>query len=278
MEVIEIEQKLRINNHDSQYWLANWFYFIYDNKIFGLRVDCFGNNNKKILDGSETLNMTTDTYLVSYNIASQLKFLKNNFIDTPIFNRNNIKFSRFVADWASGSSSDYYGLYFQIPNDNFSECIISIYNIWHSFARNQKLLMDNNPDYKEKYMMEGGSLKNIFQLLELLEESLSFTISNNIINITNEYNYRKYNSDDSFIRPKIKNLRMRREPSLNSEVLGYMADSLYQIVIIGKEDKIDGIKGNWLLIKPGNSNNLTWVFSGYTRKATEKEIFNYFPH
>jgi hypothetical protein len=41
----------------------------------------------------------------------------------------------------------------------------------------------NNPDYKEKYMLEGGSLRNIFQLLDILEESLSFTISN--------INYRK---------------------------------------------------------------------------------------
>jgi len=238
IEVVKIDQKLRINNYDSQYWLANWFYIIYDSKYFVFLVDCFGSNNKKLLDGSEKLNMTTNTYISKYNIADQLKFLKQ----------------------------------------NYSECIISIYNIWYSFAKNQQLEMDNNPDYKEKYMLKGGSLKNIFQLLEILEESLSFTISNNTIKIINGYNYKKYNSDDSFICPTIKNLRMRREPSLNSEVLGYMSDTLYEIIIIGNEINIDGIKGNWILIKPENKNNLSWVFSGYTRKATEEEIFNHFPH
>jgi len=276
IEVIEINQSLRINKYDSQYWLANWFYFIYDNKYFTLQVNCFGSSNKRILDGSETLKMTTGTYLVKYNITDQLKYLLHNYNETPIYNKNKIKYSRFVSNWASGTTSDYYGLYFQIPNDNFTECIISINNVWGSFANVQELEMGNNPDYKEKYMLKGGSLKNIFKLLEILEESISFVISNKIINITNGYNYNKYKSDDSFICPTIKNLRMRKEPSLNSEVLRYMADTLYQIIIIGNELTIDGIKGNWILIKPENRNNLTWVFSGYTRKATKKEIYDHF--
>jgi hypothetical protein len=55
-----------------------------------------------------------------------------------------------------------------------------------------------------------------------------------------------------------------------------MKNEIYQIIIVGNELEIDGIKGNWILIKPGLGNNLTWVFSGYTRSATEEEIYSYF--
>lgn len=273
IELVSISQKLMIKDDKSQYFIWNQIDFIFENKYFSIAINCYGNSNKKILEGSKTYNMETGTYYASYNIADQIKDLKQNFIHMPLFNKNNVKYSKFVSDWPSGRTSDYYGLYFQMPNNDFSECIISINNIWYSFAKNQRLQIGNNLDYKELYMKEGGKLQAIFQLLELFENSITFSISNNAAKIDN---YEKYESDYSYIIPTIRNLRMRREPSLNSEVLGYMLNKIYQVIIIGDEAVIDGIKGNWILIRPAIGNDLSWVFSGYTRKATEEEIDYYF--
>jgi hypothetical protein len=276
-EVASITQKLRVKSDKSQYCITNNIYFIFENKYFVMTINCYGNNNIRILDGSETYNMETGLYYSNnYSMADEIKYLMPNYIDIPLFNKNNVKYSKFISDWPSGRTSDYYGLYFQIPNNEFSECIISIYNIWGSFATSQRLKFGNNPDYKEKYMKEGGKLQSIFQLLELFENSITFSISKNILKIANGYSYEKYKSDYSFILPTINNLEMRKEPSLNSEVLGYMSNRIYQIIIMGNESEIDGIKGNWILIKPPIGNNLRWVFSGYTRKATEEEINKYF--
>ena len=276
IEVVSINQRLRIKNDNSQYYIVNNIFFIYENKYFVISINCYGNSNSNILNGIDTLNMNTGIYYSNYNIADQIKYLIPNYNEIPIYNNNNIKYSKFVSYWPSGVTSDYYGLYFQIPNDDFSECIISINNIWGSFGDIRNLILGNNHDYREKYILEGGNLKDLFELLAIMENSITFNISNNAIKITNGFSYEKYETDYSYIISTIDNARMRNEPFLEGEILGNMENKLYQIIIIGDEIEIDGIIGNWLLIKPASiGNSLSWVFSEHTRQATEEEI-NYY--
>jgi hypothetical protein len=228
-----------------------------------------------ILNGADTLNMNTGIYYSNYNIADQIKYLIPDYNEIPIYNKNNIRYSKFVSYWPSGHSSDYYGIYFNIPNNEFTECIISIYNIWGTFGNLRDIRLDNNFDYREKYILEGGNLRNIFELLEIMENSITFEISDYAIRVINGYTYEKYETNYSYILSINDNAIMRNEPSLEGEELGYMGNGLYQIIIIGDEFEIDEIIGNWLLIKPAYRNDLSWVFSGHTRIATEEEI-NYY--
>ena len=276
LEVISINQYLSVKRDRSQYCMTNIINVVYENRLFFIIIYCFGNTNTSLLNGTENYNMQTrDGYYSNYNMADEIKFLKQNYTDSPFINENNVQLSRFVSDWASGATSDYYGLYFKLPNDEFSECVVSVYNVWGTFSKNQKLDL-NDKNYRTKYEKEGGKLKDFFQLLEIMEKSISFTVSDSEIKITGGYHYEKYKTDNSFITPTIDNLRMRNTPSLKGEVTGYMANTVYRTVIIGEEAETDGIKGNWIMIRPYYGNVLSWVFSGYTRKLTEQELADYF--
>jgi hypothetical protein len=275
IDVASINQYLRIKSDNSQYCVVNNMYVIWQNRYFLINVNCYGNSNKNVFNGTETYNMRKGVYYAKYNIADQVTYLKKNYVERPFTNKNKVKLSRFVSDWASGMTSDYYGLYFMLPGTEFTECIISINNIWGTFSKNYKLAFDD-VTYSRKYMLEGGMLEKFFQLLNLLEESITFDISSNSTSIVNGYAYEKYNTDYSYVIPTTSNLRMRNSPSLTGEVIGYMADSLYQIIVFGEASEVDNIKGNWILLKPYNGNSLAWVFNGYTRKATEEEIEGYF--
>jgi hypothetical protein len=236
-----------------------------------MSILCYGNKNESILKGDETLNMEKYTYYGSYGIADRIKYLKRNYSNMPFFNKNNIKMSKLVSDWPSGVTSDTYGLYFTLLNSDFNECSIIIDNIWGAFAQNEKLVWDDN-NYKNKIKNEGGKLEELFQKLEFIENSITYTISNSSNKINNGYTYQKYPADYSYILPTINNLRMRNSPALTGEFSGFMKNSIYMIIRIGENVEIDGISGNWIMIKPAGGNSLSWVFSGYTRKATEQEI------
>jgi hypothetical protein len=215
------------------------------------------------------------TYNGSYDIADRIKFLKQNYNAIPFFNRAGVKIGRFISTWGSGISSDTYALYFEIPNREFTECSIVIDNIWGTFAQHDELVL-NDTRYEDKIKSEGGVLETFFRQLALLENSITFAISNDSHKIEGGYAYEKYPTDYAYILPTISNLRMRNSPALTGEVVGFMQNRMYQIIRIGERAEIDGITGNWILIKPYPGNSLSWVFSGYTRKATEQEIANYY--
>lgn len=274
MEVVSINQYLRVKSDATQYSIISNIYFIYENRYFSISIQCYGNTNRSILNGIETYNMRRGTYYANYNIASQINYLKQNYRTSPLKNSNGLQYAKLVSLWPSGMSSDYYGLYFLLPNSEFNECILSIYNAWDALAVDQKLVWNDN-NYKTKYISDGGKLREFFELLETLEESIDFKNSDGYTSITNGYAYEKYTTDYSYIFPAISNLRMRSSPSLTGEILGYMENRMYQVIIIGEEAEIDGIRGNWLMIKPYLRPALSWVFSGYTRKATDAEIEGY---
>jgi len=97
--------------------------------------------------------MKTSSYYSNYLLSGQVISLKNKYIDDPLLNENNLIYSKLVSDWPSGLTSDYYGLYFMLQNEMFSECFISIFDIWSSLSKNNNLSLDDN-NYKEKYLAE----------------------------------------------------------------------------------------------------------------------------
>jgi hypothetical protein len=277
MEVVAIKQYLAVNYDNTRYCIDTSFRFIYENRYLSLVVQCYGSADKSILDGTKILNMEKYSFYGEYNIASQIKELKQNYTDNLLTNKNGVEFSRLVSYWPSGATSDYYGLYFKLPGKDFSECIISINNIWGSFDDPEKLSMPDN-DYKEKVKSAGGKLEAFFNLLDEFENSISFKTSGKAIKAADGFAYEKYNIDDMYVVPATDNLRMRKEPSLTGEVSGYMKDVVYKVIKIGDEAEIDGIKGNWLMVKEyflsgRDDNALSWVFSAYTRPASEEELY-----
>jgi len=271
IEIVSVSQYLLLNDDNTQYGIYNLLRIVYENKFFFMTIEIYGDTNHLFLDGSKTYNMNTIINSSSYKSQNQIIYLKENYINDPLINKKNIKIGRFISRWGTSWTSDYYGLYFKLPNDEFDECIISIDNIWGTFAKIETL--DEN--YKENIIKEGGILEKIFQDLELMENSITFTLSEDSIKIENG-NAGEENITDEYIFPAIENLRMRNQPLLTGEVLGYMKNEMYRVVVIGERVKIDGIEGNWIMIIPWHGNDVSWVFSGFTRIATKDELDSYF--
>jgi hypothetical protein len=278
MELKFIEQKIGIDKGERgivkrspQYLIQNNLYIVFQDKYFLITIGCYGNANQDILSGNKKYNMELFNYSGSYAVADRIIDLKQNYDNIPFINENNVQIGKLVGSWPSGTTSDYYGLYFILPNNEFNECIVSINNVWRTYAKNTSLILFNDLNYKEKYKDEGGNLEEYFRLLELMEDSISFIISDNSIKIYNGYPYEEYSNGNLFIIPTIDNLRMRDQPSITGNNIGYMRKEVYTVMSIGEEIEIDGIKGNWVLIKPFFGNDLSWVFSGYTREVTPEE-------
>lgn len=125
--------------------------------------------------------------------------------------------------------------------------------------------------YKTKLLKEEKILQEMFQNLFLLENTITFSLSDDSIKIING-NVGEEIIEDDLVLPIINNLRMRKTPSLSGEIIGYMEDKIYRIIALGEEEEIEGINGNWIMIKPHDSNDVSWVFSGFTRKPTTEEI------
>jgi hypothetical protein len=273
IEIVSINQYLLADIDNTQYGISNTLYILYENKFFFLEIDIYGSTDRSIFNRSETYNLREIINPHPYRSGNQIKFLKEKYINEPFTNKNQVKIGKFFSSWGTSWSSDYYGLYFSLPNNEFNECVISIFNVWGTFAESDTI--DEN--YKEKIKKTGGNLEKIFNDLEFMENSITYKVTDKSIKIGNG-SIGEQNIEEVYIYPAIDNLRMRSRPSLTGEVLGYMKKEMYRVVVIGDEAKIDGIKGNWLLIIPWQGNSASWIFSGYTRKATNKELDRYFEY
>ena len=274
IEIVTLNQYLFMDRDNTQYCIGNYLGIIYQNKYFVIRIDCYGDSNESILNGNETYNLRKIINPEPYKSRNEINFLKKNYSDDFFINGNGVRIGKSISNWGSGVTSDYYGLYFTLSNNEFNECVILIYNVWYSFAINEGLVHDDK-NYKIKYMNEGGNLERIFQDLEFIENSITFTVSNDSIKIYNG-SIGENIIDDELIFTTIDNLRMRKQPSLSGEILGYMDDIIYRVILIGEYAEIDGIKGNWVMVIPFNGNSISWVFNGFTRKPTEEEIWRCF--
>jgi hypothetical protein len=272
IEIVSIDQNLLFDRDNTQYGIRNMLHTLYENKYFFIDINIYGNTNSSIFDKSKTYNLREVIQPSPYDSKNQINYLKENYIKEPFTNKNHVKIGKYFDSWGTDWSSDYYGLYFSLPNNEFNECDISIFNVWGTFEKSEEI--DEN--YKTKIKKIGGNLEKIFNDLELMENSITYKLSEDSIKIENGRVGEQIIDDDCII-PIIDNLRMRSKPSLDGEVWGYMEkEIIYRVVVIGEEAEIGGIKGNWLFIKPWYGKNASWVFSGYTRKPTSGEMDSYF--
>jgi hypothetical protein len=270
IEIASIDQYFLLDYDNTQYGVENLLRIVYENKFFFIGIQIYGNKDSFFTE-EKTYDLKKIVNPSPYMSKNQVKYLKENYLNDPFTNMNKIKISRFISNWGTSFTSDYYGLYFKIPNNQFDECVISIDNIWGTFAKNEIL----DEDYKEKIAKEGGTLEKIFKDLEIIENSITFTLSDDSIKIGNGCAGTGI-IENNYIYPTIADLRMRSRPSLDGEVLGYMKNAMYRVVVTGEKAVIDGIEGDWIMITSLSGNDAAWVFSGFTRKATGEEYDYYF--
>jgi hypothetical protein len=150
IEIVSIDQYLILDRDNTQYGVRNSLYMVYENKFFCICIEIYGNKDKSFFTEDKTYNLKKMVNYDPYVGQNQVKHLKENYLNAPFTNRNKVKIGRFVSLWGTSFTSDYYGLYFKIPNDQFDECIISIDNIWGTYTKNE--ILDEN--YKEKIVKE----------------------------------------------------------------------------------------------------------------------------
>jgi hypothetical protein len=70
-----------------------------------------------------------------------------------------------------------------------------------------------------------------------------------------------------YYKTKISNLRLRSEPSANGKILR-MLDKDEKILILkkGKQETIEGVKGNWVKVLT-NKNDIGWCFDSYLERS-----------
>jgi len=272
MEIISITQRLIIDSMNPRYYVSHLFELAYHNKYFVLSINCHGNSNRSIINGNETFNLRT----ITTGIPSQIYLLQDNYNSKPFFNQNNIKLGKMVAGWGSHWTSDIYGLYLPLESDNFNECEITLYNLWGAFTDIDVYEL-NNDIYAARSTAEGGIIEKIVQDLIFLENSITYSSSDNSIKIIIG-NIGEDTNDSMYIFPTQNNIHLRRTPSVSGEIIGYMEDKIYNILMTGENTEIDGIYGNWLMIIPFpyKFEDVAWVFSGYTRNPTNEELDYYF--
>jgi len=275
LEIITLNQYLFVDRDNTQYGIRNYFGIVFNEYYFVLSIDCFGNTNSAILNGNETLNLRKIIQPHIYNSRNQANYLIKNYLLNPLTNENNIKMGKYISSWGTSWSSDYHGIYFTLPNNDYNECIIYIFNIWGTFYETGNLADLDINNYEKILEDEGGNLAEIYKELKFLENSIKYDLSDDLIMI--EFgNIDQIVIEDVLIMPTIENLRMRKQPSLTGEIIGYMENKIHRIVAIGNDEEIDGIEGKWLMIIPSNKNTVSWIFSGYTRKPTSEELWKYY--
>jgi hypothetical protein len=66
-----------------------------------------------------------------------------------------------------------------------------------------------------------------------------------------------------YIKPKIENLRLRSQPSADGKILRMLKkDEKLLIIMKGKEETIDKVKGNWIKVLT-EKEEMGWCFDGY---------------
>jgi hypothetical protein len=80
----------------------------------------------------------------------------------------------------------------------------------------------------------------------------------------NKYKYYKISGPTiRYIKPKIENLRLRSQPSADGKILRMLKkDEKLLIIMKGKEETIDKVKGNWIKVLT-EKEEMGWCFDGY---------------
>ena len=275
-EVISVTETLQNHSKSDQYALRIVVEYIYSNKHLYLIINLFGyGDQNKFTELAKILNFeSTNSYYPNYMTADQIKFLKQNYAQQLEMTSEGMEFSRLVSAWASGYSADYYGFYFKINHNFFSEVIIYSINCWQSF--NGVNLQYNDMNFRQKINTLNTDGQRLILYMDYIIESVetqtarSDIVYNPFLVIDNP------NSLPGYWIPTIENLRLRDGSALDSNILGFVKDRPYRIIDIGSPVQIDGIDGYWYRIASLIGTETGWAFSGYLRELREGEIEKYF--
>lgn len=264
--IYSIENNLLYSNENQQYWLDIDINCIYRNLYFTLNISLFGSQTKENAMKQFGYSQINKNYYNKYNSAMNSSILSQH--NSKIRN-NDYSFNEFVADWATGWSSDVIAYNFNPNIEGIEVCIISTINSWHSLDAKQVLDIPEN-DFANKLSKENQDIQKFYSLYRNIIQSISPINKDGII-IKSGYSFETEHYSE-IVTPIIDNLRLRDNDSKKSTIIGYVEKRPYSILQKGKNEVIDGISGTWIRIKPFLRNKIGWAFSGYMREMSNEEL------
>lgn len=272
-EVLAVHQSFKQHRFSNQYSLSIWIEMISAHKYIPLRIDLFGYENYD--DFASMIGQDEkELYSPEYRTADQIDFLLENYKTDRETNDNGLEFARFVSDWVSGWSTDYYGIYFELDNHYFDEVIISLINAWDAFEGSN--LKINDKEFRAKAATMSSAGQEFIKSIDDMAQSIRVSSRDTEVIINDSLEFIGYEIIRGYYVPTISDLRLRASPDLDSEILGYVEEVPHYIIGTGPELTADGIEGRWLRLQTVIGPTTGWAFSGYLRTMTPEEKANFF--
>lgn len=268
-QIYSIQNALLYSNENQQYWLDIDINCIYKNLYFTLNISFFGNQSKENALNKFGFSQINRNYYNKFNSAMNNNILSQT--NTRIINHD-YSFTEFIADWATGWSSDVIAYRFDPKIEGVEVCIISTINSWHSLDAKQELNIPEN-NFSTKVSNESQDVQQFYTLYRNVIQSIS-PLKVDGIKIKSDYSLKTENYSE-IVTAIIDNLRLRDGDAINSNIIGYVEKRPYSILQKGKSEVIDGISGTWIRIKPFFQNKIGWAFSGYMREMSSEELNSY---
>ena len=204
--------------------------------------------------------------MVEYNIADQKKYLFRFYEEDRKNNSQDLEYSFFISEWGSGVSSDYAGIYFKMQNSLFNEGFIHVYNSWKALEGTDidKLSPES---FKNTFQSQNDSIKAYFHTFFQIVDSISLDVSDGELVIYDENTDLRKHSFERY-KPSIANLRWRKAPNLDSEILGYVQAKPHIILEVGEQDTINGVSGTWTRYWNLWTDEVGWAFDAYMEHET----------
>jgi hypothetical protein len=254
----------------SQYDLEVRFEVAYRTALLPITFDLFGYDSIRAAEGLSKYVGTPQSYDRMYNMSDQSKYLIAEYDRSSKISLQGIKYSQFVSTWNSDVSTDYIGYYMKTNNAVFSEAIISLYNSWSALDASPELGFDEK-DFGQKLERQGAVARDFYRKVSSMIDSIRIPASGNGKRLDYSLQFASYDIRGEQYVPTITNLRLREKPSLSAAIVGLVKNQPHLIIEKGPEATIDGVKGNWVRIRPLAGNRIGWAFSGYLRRLTDKE-------
>ena len=267
--IYSIQNNLLYTQDSQQYWLDIDINCIYKNIYFTFNISFFGNQTRENAMKKFGFTQINQNYYNKYNSAMNNNILLQNNI--KVVNKN-YNFTEFIADWATGWSSDVIAYSFNPNIDGIEVCIISTINSWYALGAKQALNIPEN-NFSTKLRNENQDIQQFYFLYQNIIQSISPLQTNGKI-ITSGYSFETENYSE-IVTPIIDNLRLRDGDTKTSNIIGYVEKRPYSILQKGKNEVIDGVSGTWIRIKPFLQNRIGWAFSGYMREMSNDEVSSY---
>ena len=274
-EVLSTTPRFMTHSTSPQYCVRIYMEIIYKTAWLPMTIDLFGHTDFPRAAALVESTGKAEQYYSTYNTADQPKYLLPSFDSDPKVNKNGLRYSRFASDWASGVSANYVGYYARTQNKVFPELIVGVLNSWGAFPPVETIDF-NEQHFDEKIARQNENTRSYYAQLQEMIDSIAAPPTAGLKKLDVKSQTRSYKQEEGVYVPSITNLRLRESPSLSGRVVGTVAQTPQRIIGLGPEETIDGLKGRWVRIAPLIGNQAGWAFDGYLRKATEKELDDFY--